>query len=148
VAVDFLDIAPKEVRKETVTVKDQEGQDREVEIYPIDASDLAKLARRFPSLRAIFAKGAPEDLQAMALAEHWPAIIAASLGHLGEEPYELAAKRYQPDQRDRLGKAIMALSFPKAAEEEPGPLAPSAEAVIAEAVAGVPAADSPLPSSA
>jgi hypothetical protein len=132
-AVDFLDIAPKEARRDTVTVRDQAGQDQEVEIVPIDASDLAKLARRFPTLRALFSKDAPEEVRAIAFAEYWPQIIAAGLGHPGEEAYELAAKRYQHDQLDKLGRAIMRLSFPTA-EETDSPLPSSAE-VIAEAEA-------------
>ena len=141
--VDFLDIAPKEVRSATVTVKDQQGSDREVEIFAIDVSDLAKLARKNPAMLPLFAKGAPDALQAIALAEHLPTVIAAGLGHLGDPVYEAAAKRFPHDEQQKLGEAIMDLSFPnrkKPTDDAGGeggddPLPPSAAAIIAEATA-------------
>lgn len=152
-AVDFLDIAPKEDRKSVVSVKDQSGNDVEVEVFALDASDFAAIARKHPVMRPVFAKGAPEEVVNIALAEAGPAIIAAGLGHLNDERYELAAKRYQASEQKKLVNAIMALSVGEdavKAEEADGVPLPTAAEIVAEATAGgvetAAAADSQQPS--
>lgn len=130
--VDFLDIAPKEVAKTKVAIHDKDGQEHEVEIQPIDNTDIAKLANRFPMLRkTLFLKDVPEDVSGVALMEAWPAIVAAGLGHIGDERYEAAARRFDQTEIQKLGKVILEISFPR--PETSDPLPASAAAVIAEA---------------
>lgn len=139
--VDFLTIAPKEARKELVTVRNADGIEAQVEIQPIDMTDLAKLARKHAGLRPIFAQNAPAEMRAIAFAEFVPQIIAAGLGHIGDERYENAAKLH-PD-KDKLSKAILELSFGK--EDADGPLAKSAADIIAEAAVGTSEAGAAAP---
>jgi hypothetical protein len=132
--VDFLSIAPPETRKEVVAILDHQGAERQVEIQPVDNSDIAKLARKHPGLRDLFKQNAANEQRMVAFIEHMPAIVAAALGHLGDEKYEAAAKRLAPAESQKLIDRIMEISFGSGGEKENDPL-PTAEEVIADATA-------------
>lgn len=138
--VDFLSIAPPETRKELVTVLDHQGKEQQVEIQPIDNTDIAKLARKHPGLRDLFRQNAADEQRMVALVEHMPAIVAAALGHLGDAEYEAAAKRLPQAESQKLIDRIMEISF-GGGKKDDRPL-PTAEEVIAGATAA--ASDTPL----
>lgn len=145
VAVSLLDIAPRDERRETITIGD-----KELEIRGLSVSDLGKLCKRFPDLRtALFNTKAPEEVRTAGMLEAWPAIVAAGCGELGNAEFEAAALRMPQPDLLAVGSAVMALTNPKPPEGD-GPLAPEAQAALDQALAtaataGTASTSSPAP---
>jgi hypothetical protein len=126
--VSLLDIAPRDERRQIITI-----DGKELEIRGLSVGDLGKLCKRFPDLRiALFNKNAPEDVQTAGMLEAWPAIIAAGVGKLGDAEFEAAADRMPHSQLLAIGAAVMKLTNPEAEEI---PLSPEAKAVLDQALA-------------
>jgi hypothetical protein len=86
----------------------------EVPVYGLSIEGVATLLLRFPELRALMGGG---DVDANALASKAPAavgaIVAAGLGHPGEDAHELAARRLSINTQLDFLAAILRLTFPQ-----------------------------------
>lgn len=104
---DFLDIAPDNAGEQF-----QIG-DKAVEIRGLSLIELANISRRYPAfLRVVEGQGG-SLLQA---GEALPAVVAAGLGHFGDEEYERQAERFRTNTIMGLATAIMGLTFTRPAK--------------------------------
>jgi hypothetical protein len=118
--VDFLDIAPLEAEVHVATIPGRDGTPKEVRIFPIDNTALARLARRTAELRALFRSDLTGEQRLMIYYEFAPQVIAAALGKLGDKAYEAAVERMKPGDRRALLNAVFAVSFGTKDEEDEG----------------------------
>lgn len=106
---DLLDIAPSTA----VEVVRIDGERIKVRGVSVDA--IASFIARFPELKSLVNGGFGEDAVARIIkgcgAVIGP-IIAAGVGHLGDERYEQHAASLQPEHQIKLVKAIFGLTFP------------------------------------
>lgn len=107
---DLLDIAPSAA----VEVVKIDGHRVTVRGVSVDA--IASIVARFPGLRSLASSGGIGGDIIMRLIEGCGAaagpIIAAGVGHLGEEEYEQRAARLLPEQQVKFLRAIFGLTFP------------------------------------
>jgi len=115
--ISFLDIRPKPAT-ETVTIETMSGP-AEFELNGIMHETLADLAGRYPAFAKIIEGGAGSLTDA---AEALPALIAAALGHPGEQAYEDKARTLPAGVTLTMAATVMRLTFQTSVA---GPLSPT-----------------------
>ena len=117
--VSFLDLVPS---PKTATVKvNTGGGPVEVELHGVSLRALADIAKRFPAFVRRLEGGSGalmEQPEAMA------ALVAAALGHVGEQKYEAQLAAFPTADVMNLFQAALRLTFP---QDDPVPL-PAPEA--------------------
>jgi hypothetical protein len=147
--VGLLDIAPRDERRETLKVGDQE-----IEIRGLTVPEMGRLCKRFPDLRiSLFNDSAPEDVKAAGMLEAWPAIVALGVvkqpGETATDAErEAAINRMPQEMMLAIGTAIMRVTNPEKPKDGERPLAPAAEAALAAALEEARAAGAASTSSA
>ena len=112
--VSFLDLVPS---PKTATVKvSTSGGPVEVELHGVSLRALADIARRFPAFVRRLEGGSGalmEQPEAMA------ALVAAALGHVGEQKYEAQLAAFPTADVMAMFQAALRLTFP---QDDPVPL--------------------------
>lgn len=112
--VSFLDLVPA---PKTATVKvNTSGGPVEVELHGVSLRALADVARRFPAFVRRLEGGSGalmEQPEAMA------ALVAAALGHVGEQKYEAQLAAFPTADVMAMFQAALRLTFP---QDDPVPL--------------------------
>lgn len=108
---DLLDIAPS-TAVEMVQLGDDEGQS--VEVRGITINAMAAIITQFPELKSIMmgTSGNPVPLVVSGCVAAIGPIIAAGVGHFGEQKYVEHAAQMLPEQQLKLLQAIVRLTFP------------------------------------
>jgi len=133
--VSFLDLVPK-ARTETVTIDTESHGPQEIELAGITHRDLAALAKRFPEIARVL------DYEIQTVIENpdaLTAVIAASMGHLGDKDIEARLSSFPLGDIVRMGRAVVRVTFPEAAAPSPLPQPPS----VSNGVDAAPEATSP-----
>jgi len=119
-AVSFLDIAPKQAT-EMITIESMAGP-ADIELRGVSFTILADIAKKYPP----FAKLIEGDGGSMISAgDAMPALIAAGLGHAGEQAYEDKVRSFPTADIMNMARTVIRLTFPAAAAD---PLSPAPEA--------------------
>lgn len=116
--ISFLDLLPNPPRA-VIALETSTGQ-QEVELSGVSLRDLGKICERFPVLAKILDGGfghVLEHPQATA------AIVAAGLGHAGDEKYETHVASFPASDVVRLGMQVIQLTF---AQRDADPLSVAA----------------------
>jgi len=116
--VNFLDLDPQPA-VDTVTLQTKGGP-VELELSGVRLSTLTDLARKFPAFARVVEGGAGSIIEA---SEAMPALIAAGLGHAGDQEYEAKVRQFGAADIMTMAMVVVRLTFPAA---DPGPLADAA----------------------
>jgi hypothetical protein len=115
----LLDLAPQRARVKLASL-DEDGNvvaNHEIEVGGLTMGHIAELLRRFPAVREAFSAAANMDADGLftLLRDAIPPIIAAGVGHLGEEPYEERAAALSAEAQLMLFGAILKITMPDGA---------------------------------
>lgn len=116
--VSFLDLEPA-LPTATVTVNTKAGP-VEVEVTGVPLRVLAEIGRRFPAFRQFIEGGGASLMQEP---ESMAALIAAAIGHPGDEREEQKISAFSARDVGALFQAAVRVTLP---QDEPVPLAPRA----------------------
>ena len=121
--VSFLDLDPA-LPTATVTVQTRAGP-VEVEVTGVPLRVLAEIGRRFPAFQQFIEGGGASLMQEP---ESMAALIAAAIGHPGDEAQERKISDFSARDVSALFQAAVRVTLP---QDEPAPLAAPPAAVAA-----------------
>ena len=125
--VSFLDLVPA---PKTATVKvNTHGGSVEVELHGVSLRALANIAKRFPAFVRRLEGGSGALMEQP---EAMGALVAAALGHVGDQKYEAQIATFPTADVMTLFQAALRLTFPQddavpLAEPEPEIIAPAGD---------------------
>lgn len=119
--ISFLDLLPKPPTA-VVTIETMIGQ-QEIELSGVSLRELGRICERYPVLAKILDGGIGHILEHP---EATAAIVAAGLGHAGDEKYEKHVASFPASDVVRLGMQVIQLTFAQR-DADPLPAAANGE---------------------